>query len=269
MTMTLAREYAIEYLTFLGRSPESFIRLAASAGFNSIGLRLHSADQGEGVPDLRVGTARHKALADTLRENAMGVLDIEVFPVTETTDVRSWKPHLEAGAAFGARYVNVVADDPDHVRLTETLAELAEICRPLNLMPALEPMAWKSVSRLEQASEIAQIAGIQIQIDTLHLHRSGDSAEVVRAIDPALWAYVQWSDAPATPPSTIPLELRDEGRYSRLSPGEGELPLAELQSALPDHLIWAAEVPSTHQRARVGDLEHARALRLALERMER
>lgn len=263
-----AREYGLEYLTLLDRSPESFIRVAAKAGFDSVGLRLHAADPQEGVPDLTLGTARHRAVAQTLEESAIELLDIEVFPVTATSDVRSWLPQLEAGAALGARYVNVVADDPDRVRLTDQLGKLAELCRPLDLMPALEPMAWKSVSGLKEASQIAQAAGIQLQLDTLHLHRSGDDVEVVRSIDPKLWAYVQWSDAPASPPSTIPLELRDEGRYSRLSPGEGELPLAELQSVLPDTLIWAAEVPSTSKRAQVGDLEHARSLRLALERME-
>lgn len=262
------REYGLEYLTFLGRSPESFVRLAASAGFDSVGLRLHPADPNEGVPDLRIGTGRHRAVAKTLTESGIGVLTIEVFPVTETTDVRSWQPLLEAGAELGARYVNVVADDPDRGRLTDSLSTLAEICGPLHLTPALEPMAWKSVSRLTQASEIAQAAGIQIQVDTLHLHRAGDSADVVHSIDPALWAYVQWSDAPATPPSTVPLELREEGRFSRLSPGEGELPLGELRTALPAKLIWTAEVPSTIQRARLGDLEHARALLLSLEGME-
>lgn len=268
MAARRGREFGIEYLTVLGRSPESFVPLAASAGFDSVGIRLHSADPGEGVPELTEGSARHKALAKTLEDHDMRVLDIEVFPVSATTDVRRWRPHLEAGAALGARYVNVVADDPDIDRLTENLSALNDMCLPLGLTPALEPMAWKTVSRLKEASQIAATTGIKIQLDTLHFHRAGDDIEVVRSIDPDLWAYVQWSDAPATPPSTDPLELREEGRFARLAPGDGELPLGELKSALPDNLIWAAEVPSTSQRLRLGDLGHATALRASLERME-
>lgn len=255
----------IEYLTFAGIPPEAFISLAADAGYGAVGLRLHGADADEVVPDLTAGTPRRREVAARLEDTGLRVLDIEVFAVTPTTDVRNWLPLLESGAALGAQFVNVVADDPDLSRLTASLHTLGEICAPLGLIPALEPMAWKTVSRLGVASRIAKDAGIRVQLDTLHLHRAGDSVDDVRALDPSIWSYVQWSDAPAEPPSEIPLELRQEGRSARLAPGLGELPLEALRDALPADLIWATEVPSATNRARVGDVQHAREVRAATE----
>lgn len=259
----------IEYLTFVGMQPEEFILLAAEAGYGALGLRLHGADPDETVPDLRVGRPRHREVASRLEDTGLAVLDIEVFAVKAATEVTKWEPLLESGAALGAQFVNVVADDPDLARLTASLHTLADICRPLGLTPALEPMAWKTVSRLSVASKIAGEAGIRVQLDTLHLHRAGDTVDDVRALDPSIWSYVQWSDAPAIAPSDIPLELRSEGRSARLAPGMGGLPLQELRNALPAHLLWATEVPSASNRARVGDLQHARDVREATEALFR
>lgn len=259
-----SRPIALEYLTFLGMPAVRFIELAAAAGFDAVGLRLHPADAREQVDDLRVGTSAHREVVSALQDVGVAVLDIEVFPVAADTDIRVLEPLLEAGALLGARFINIVADDPDLDRLTDTLSALSSLAAQYALRPALEPMAWKTVRDLRTAAQIAQAAGALVQLDALHLHRAGDDVAVVRGIDPSLWSYVQLSDAPSTPPSREPLHLRDEGRFARLIPGQGSLPVAELVEALPPHLLWAAEVPSLEERSRLGDSVYASVLHSAV-----
>jgi hypothetical protein len=61
----------------------------------------------------------------------------------------------------------------------------------------------------------------------------------LRAADPGLLTYVQLCDAPlAAPPDPV-----HEARAARLLPGEGQLPLPDLLTALPDGIPVTVEAP--------------------------
>jgi sugar phosphate isomerase/epimerase len=79
----------------------------------------------------------------------------------------------------------------------------------------------------------------------MHLARSGSTAEDLAAVDSSLFGYVQLSDATLKPRSPV---YRDDSS-DRSVPGEGELPLAEIMSALPEWLPVGVEAPMRSRAA--------------------
>ena len=72
-------------------------------------------------------------------------------------------------------------------------------------------------------------------------------------VDPALFSCFQICDAPLLPQE----DVRREARYGRVYPGEGELPLADILSALPAGIPVSVETP-TESRKDVSLADRAR-----------
>ena len=70
--------------------------------------------------------------------------------------------------------------------------------------------------------------------------RSGSSADDLAAIDPAHIGYAQLNDTTLRPRIENYLE---EAMFERMVPGEGELPLRDILSALPADIVIEIEVP--------------------------
>jgi sugar phosphate isomerase/epimerase len=80
----------------------------------------------------------------------------------------------------------------------------------------------------------------RVLIDTMHLVRSGATPAELAAVDPEHIGYAQLND------TTLRRRLdnyMEEAMFERMVPGEGELPLPELLSALPADLVIEVEVP--------------------------
>jgi sugar phosphate isomerase/epimerase len=77
-------------------------------------------------------------------------------------------------------------------------------------------------------------------IDTMHVARSGATTADLAALDPATVGHIQLCDVPRTP--VIP-DYMEEAMWERGVPGEGELPLADMLSALPRGRIVGLEIP--------------------------
>jgi len=235
-------ETGLEHLTLLGVSPPDLVTVAAEAGFDSVGLRISPAADGERPWPIGPGSPM---LAETVRrcaDTGIRVLDVEAvrlgaLPVDYT-------PTLEAAAALGARYVNAICDDPDLGRLSDSFAALTAAAASYGIRAVVEFMAYRSVRTLPAAVAIAgRSGGGGVLVDTLHVQRCGVRPDSLRAVDPALISYVQLCDAPLAAPGPDPADAMHEARAARLLPGEGELPLRELLAALPDGIPVAVEAP--------------------------
>jgi sugar phosphate isomerase/epimerase len=120
-----------------------------------------------------------------------------------------------------------------------------------------------------------------IIIDPLHLQRGGGTPADVRSLDPKLIAYCQLCDAPLAAPRNLPrprglprgqsvegiTDLALEARAVRLLPGDGELPLAEIISAVPAGVPLSVETPNLALLEALGALEFARRARQAVARL--
>jgi len=249
----------LEHLTLLGVAPPTLAAIAAAAGFTAVGLRISPVTDGEQGWPMMPGSPMLARVARVCAAAGIEVLDVEGIRLGPAPDLAAAEPVLDAAAALGARFVNVICEDPDLARLADNFAAVTSLARPRGVRPVIEFMAYRTVHTLAGAVTVAAAgSGGGILIDALHVQRCGVVLSELAAVDPALIAYLQLCDAPLAAPA----DQVSEARTGRLLPGDGELPLRALLAALPDGIPVAAEVP----RQRAGNpAEYARQARRAMD----
>ncbi|MEX5258970.1 sugar phosphate isomerase/epimerase family protein [Kocuria sp. CPCC 205263] len=261
----MSRPLGLAPLSLLGAEPAAFVRTAAAAGFDFVGLRVRPVTAAEPDLSLLPGSARLGEVRAALAETGLPVVDIEFLVLDGTVGPETWLPMLETGGELGACTLTVTAADPDRTRLADTLAALTEDGRPFGVVPALEPIFYQSVRSVPEAAALAAGAGCLWLPDSLHLRRFGGTAEELAAHAGSA-PMVQLCDAPAERPADQ-AALVAESRASRLIPGTGGLRLHELVAAVPAMLPLSAEVPSP-LRGTMGDETYAGALLAGLTNCE-
>ncbi len=273
----MKRAIGLEHLTLLETAPPELVTLAAAAGFDTVGLRAGPVTPGEETWPLYPGSPM---LAETRRrcaDTGLSVHAVEAVALGPGSVLAGQERILETAAALGARYLNVICDDPDTARFAESLAALVSIARAAGVRPVIEFTAYRPISSLAAAVAIARQTGGGILLDTLHIQRCRASVDEVAAVDPALLAYLQLCDAPREQPSglrvpaAMPRGQRPAGddrvleaRAVRLLPGEGELPLRALLAVLPPDLLVSVEAPSAAALAVASPGDYAARARRAV-----
>jgi sugar phosphate isomerase/epimerase len=269
------------HLTFLDVSPPDLVRMAATAGFDAVGLRASTVGPGEQAWPLAPGSPMLQETLLRLDDTGLRVLDVEIIRLTADTSPTAYGNLFEVGALLGASYVNVIAADPDVHHCHDIFAALAEAAVPYGLRVVVEAMPYTPVKTVADAAALAAGTPGGVIIDPLHLHRSGGTLADLRALDTAVLSYYQLCDAPLAPPhgqprpETLPMgqsvegisDLALEARAGRLLPGDGELPLTGILDALPWGRSISVEAPNLALRERLGDLELARRARAAVDRV--
>lgn len=270
-------ELGIAHLTLLDVAPPELVTLAGAAGFDAVGIRVAAAGADEEPWPMRPGSTMLAETVSRLDTAGVRVLDVEVLQLGPHTGRDVYEPILEAGAALGARFLNVLGADPDLERLAEAFATLTADALPYGIRPLIEPIPVRTVRTLPEAVRIAERSGGGgVEIDPLHLRRFGAEPAELRAVDPALLPLLQLCDAPLTAPTGLPRpdrmprgqrvdvdDLTFESRAARLLPGEGELPLAELIAAMPAGVPVSVEAPVLALRATLAPEAIARRAREA------
>ena len=245
-TPTESIPLSLAHLSELAVPPFELVELAARAGFASIGLRTSPASPGGVEYPLRTA-AEQAEMRRRLAANGVSVLEVEMVPLSEATNVPDYRPMLETGAAIGASRLTVGGDSVDFSLVAEKLAEMCALAEPYGIAVDLEFMPFRAVQSLAHAVEVlgrADHPNAHILIDALHVFRSHSAIEQFAGIDPAMIGPVQLCDAPAAPPA----DLTAEARTRRLLPGHGELALWRLIEALPHDTRFGVEVPLASQR---------------------
>ncbi len=262
----------------LGMASPDWVSLAHDASFDAVGIRAAAIGPTEEEWPIRPGSPM---LAETLRrmgDTGVRVLDAELVRLAPQTVIASYEPLFETAAELGASFLNVMADDPALNRASGNFAALVQAARPYGLRPAIEAIPYMHVKTLSDAATLVGESGGGIIIDPLHLQRGGGTPADVRALDPKLIAYCQLCDAPLAAPHNLPqpremprgqsvegiTDLALEARAVRLLPGDGELPLAEVISAVPAGLPLSVETPNLALLESLGPLEFARRARQAV-----
>lgn len=260
------RTVSLAALTVLPCTPIQHLDVAVDVGFEAVSLRIFA------VMDTDVDVMSDRRLQSAIRrrieETKLQVLDVEVVRVTPGLDVAALEPALEFAGSIGARRFAVTPDaEGDYTAAAEAavvrrLAELCVAAERHDLGVMLEFMAYRSIRSLRHAAAIVEKVGhpgLGITLDALHLFRSGGTVDDVRKLPSARVAAVQLCDAPAAPP----FDLAREARYGRRYPGEGDLPLRELLTAVSPDVPISIEVPSRTQ-ATQGPRERAQRARDSL-----
>lgn len=261
----------VDFISFFGMPPAQAVRLAGELGCRSISSGPKPMDYNpDGHPrwsllDPAVRRELKAAMADCGVSVALG----EGFLVQPGADVRETSAaNLEAMADLGVKQINSVSFEPDFQRNVDQFGRLAEAAAAFGIETLIEFVPIFAVADLATAQAIVREIDrpdCGLMIDTMHLGRTGVAPGELAAIPAAQVGYIQLCDVPITPAIA---DYMDEAMHQRLAPGDGELPLLEMLSALPRDRIVSLEVPLRSEaeagiapRERIGrTVEAARSL---------
>ena len=218
--------------------PEDVVYAAAGAGFNATGIWC---DLDTWSPQ------RSNRVSRALAETGLCALDLEVLWLKPGEAIDTHDAMIDIALALDVRNILCVSSETDIAR---TKARFDHLCRKAegsSLRIVLEFLAITEISSLELALDVVQdvahpVGGILV--DTLHLQRTGASAQDLHNIDPALMPYIQLCDASARLLDASPEGLLEDALYLRQLPGDGDLPLTDVLAQLDPQLPLSLEIRS-------------------------
>jgi len=245
MAGAVQRLLSVAHLTALEATPSELIAGAAGAGLDAVGLRIIAPRPGDIVAPVADNPQMIRELRAELGARNIQLNDIEAIIIREDTDFEVHEAALSAGAELGAAHViaNMYVEEP--VQAAEQYAKLCDLAARYELCVALEFIPLSLLKTLDQALNILKLAGRtngRLLIDAIHLSRSGGHPRDLAGVDPKLFAFAHFCDAPLKQPS--PEDLPLETRQQRMLPGDGKLWLPEFVAALPSGLTIGIETPS-------------------------
>jgi sugar phosphate isomerase/epimerase len=212
--------------TVLDVGPADAVDVAARAGFPAVGIWFDASTWTDAV-----------AAEVARRLDATGLVALDLEPVMLSRGPDHGEAIVDAALTVGARHVLVASRETDEVAVAARLAQLAERSAGTELRIVLEFLPALGIRSLAQARRIvASVADprVGVLVDALHLARAGEGAEDVAGATDVALPYLQLCDAPAGIADTSPAGLIEEALHGRLLPGDGELALDALLTAVPN-----------------------------------
>lgn len=268
--LTPTRLRALAPLTVWGISPVELVTIAASAGYDAVGVKIFSSMRDAMTFPMAPGSPLMRETRARLADTGITVWDVETFLIASDRQVRSLLPMLEIAAELGAKHLLCGSTVSDRNEGAEKFAELCDIAAPLGLTANLEFFApWVGAPDLPSALETVSASGRsngKVLVDTLHAFRTGVSRDDLQRLPADRVAYTQICDARQMAPPDLEGRVQ-EAMEQRLLPGEGAIPLVEMLSVLPPRLPVSVEVPRqarmTVEQAQI----HAREALVATDRV--
>lgn len=256
-----SKGFALDHLTVVDATPIELIEVAAATGYRAVCLFLECIDALPRMPHFSLvedGAARRAAKS---RMDDLGIgLDLAYpFTLASRTAVRNFEQSLETAAYFEARFVNVLIYDRDADRRLERFAEFCALAGTFNLGVVVEFFPASQIPSLSAAVALLRSmdAGktVGINVDLLHLHRSGGDIGQLAAASPEHLHYAQYCDAPLRRDAS---QHAYEASCERMLAGDGALDLQGFWRALPAGCLSSIELPRDHAIDR-GDSQQERA----------
>lgn len=250
---------ALDHLTAVDATPVDLVRTARSIACDATCMFLHSMDVLPHMPVFDL-VADRGARAETKAVMAdLGVsLDLAYpFTLAGRTDVASFARSMECAAQLGAASVNVLAYDRDPVRQVEKIGAFCDMAAQFDLNVAIEFYPPSQVATLGRALEVVAQIGrpglVGVNVDLLHLMRSGGSVADLAAAPPGAILYGQLADGPVQPCGDLALEASS----ARLLCGEGSFDVIGFARALPRGCPLSVEIPRDEAIAHQNTAERA------------
>ncbi|MDE2436186.1 MAG: sugar phosphate isomerase/epimerase [Sphingomonadales bacterium] len=236
---------ALDHITVVDADPIALAEAARGAGCDGICLFMEPMAVLPLMPrfDLYGDRAARKALK--ARMDDLGIaLDVAYpFTLAGRTTVSDFAPAMDCAAELGAGVLNVLLYDRDAQRRLDTLAAFGELAAGHGLRVGVEFYPSSQVRSLAEALALVEAAGpperVAINVDLLHLMRSGGTLAELAAAPAERICYGQISDAPLAAPADPDLEASSQ----RLLPGEGQFDVAGFVRALPPGCLLSVEIP--------------------------
>jgi sugar phosphate isomerase/epimerase len=251
----MTRPIMLHQLNAVGVTPAEFVRIAGDADCRRV--TMFAYDGGHVLPRSNTGLTYPTPIGPEMKDEVRRALDetgvaldgIEFFPLTAEVDLDLYKPALALGAELGAtRAVThiFILDDALVVDRLGAFCELAE-AHGMRVTSEFCPLTAGNPSLARAKWLVDQVGrdSFGIGVDMLHVVRSGATAADLAALEPRYFGVVQICDAHGAHASSD--YIKDV--HNREVPGQGDLPLRDLLSAVPAALPIEAEVPAAHRRA--------------------
>jgi len=251
--------FSLAALTVLELAPPALIDVAASCGYDAVGIRLLPAMPGGVAYSLMDDEPALKETLARLDATGIRVADLEVVALRPETEIAGFSAFFETGARLGAKHILVAAYDPNLARFAGSFARFCEAAAPYGLTADLEFMPWTHAPDLATASRIvAQVdqANAGVLVDALHFDRSNSSVAELAHVPTHRLHYWQLCDAPAERPATTEAMIH-AARHERMFPGEGGIDLVSLARAMPADITVSIEVPTAELAKTMGAKDRA------------
>ncbi|MFA7602910.1 MAG: sugar phosphate isomerase/epimerase family protein [Novosphingobium sp.] len=242
----------IELISVFGMPPVKFVELAAELGCPNISMGLNQMDCNPyGYPRYSIpeDAALRREIRAAAQANGVTIALGENLTVLPDMDCREmWQSTLDILGELGVTQANSVSFEPDFQRNVDQYGALAELSAACGIRTLIEFVPIFGIADVRQTLDlIAQVGhpNLGLIFDTMHAGRTGFAPEQVATIPPELIGYIQICDAPRGKPAYDFMDAgyMDEAMHERLSPGHGDLPLADYLRALPDDLVISLEIP--------------------------
>lgn len=261
---------ALDHLTAVDATPSELVDEARRAGCDGVCLFLESMDVLPLMPQFSLIRDRAARLALRQRMEDQGIALALAYPFTLAgrSEVAGFATALECAAQLDARLVNLLVYDRDPARRHDRFAAFCDLARSYSLRVAVEFYPASHVGTLAEALELVAAVGrpgeVGINVDLLHLMRSGGSLAEVAAAPLGTILIGQLADGPSTRPAA---EWESEASADRLRGGEGDFDLAGFARALPTGCPISVEIP--RNAAVLSGIPRAERVRLAVDSIRR
>jgi sugar phosphate isomerase/epimerase len=245
----------IEMLSVFGMPPIEYVHLTADLGcrYITVGMVGFAPIKALGYPafSLRDEPSLRKDLLAVMDDRGVSISLGEGLLIAPGIDVRSYTADLDVMAELRIPRINTVSLEPDRARTFDELAGLTALAAERGINTCVEPVVGLSIADLPSAIAAVEYVDrdeVSVLIDTMHVARFGASADDLRSIPPERIGYIQLSD------TTMQKRMKhyaEEAMFERMAPGEGELPLLEMLTALPQDRVVGLEIPM-RSRAEAG-----------------
>jgi sugar phosphate isomerase/epimerase len=245
----------IEMLSVFGMPPIEYVNLTADLGCRYITTGMVGFAPVKALNyqpfSLRDEPRLRKDLLAVMNDRGVSISLGEGLLIAAGVDVRSYANDLDVMAELHIPRINTVSLEPDRARALDELAVLTALAAERGIATCVEPVVGLSIADLPSALAAVEYVDrdeISLLIDTMHVARFGASADDLRAIPAERIGYIQLSD------TTMHKRMEhyaEEAMFERMVPGEGELPLLDMLTALPEDLVVGLEIPM-RSRAEAG-----------------
>ena len=236
---------ALDHLTITDTTPIDLVRAAEATQCESFCLFMQSLDVLPRMPEFNLinNSVEQRELKAAMQSASVTLGVAYPFTLGGRTDVKNFLPGLECAAFLEAEFVNALIYDRDDARREDNFLTFAEMAQHQGLKVVVEFFPASQIVSLDDALALVSLADrpyeVGVNVDLLHLMRSGAGMEDLKAAPDALILFAQICDAPLEPHLT-----RDEEASAQRSlAGEGGFDIPGFIAALPAHCQMSVEIP--------------------------
>ena len=237
---------SLDHITAVDTTPVQLAEAAHAAGCRGICLFMQPMEVLPHLPqfDIYTDRAARKALGERMKE--LGItLDLAYpFTLAGRTEIDGFRTALECAAELDAQLLNALVYDRDPARRLDKFGAFCDLAASYDLRVGVEfypPSQVPSLAdALELVTRINRPGRVGVNVDLLHLMRSGGSVAELAAAPAEYILYGQIADGAADCPED---RIDFEASSARLLPGEGVFDLAGFARALPEGCPISVEIP--------------------------